>query len=210
MKRRNFMGYGAATALALGAIPAQADSHAQEAEAATDFPLADMVLGDPDAPVTIYEYSSFTCPHCKNFHIDVLPQLKADYIDTGKVKLIFREAYFDSYGLLAAMVARCGGEMRYFGIVDMIFLKQSEWAKGDGNEISANLRGIGKASGLSDAQLDACMTDEASAKVLFEQYQASMQEYDINATPTLVVNGVKQGNMPYPKLKKLIEEELAK
>ena len=83
--------------------------------------VPDFGIGEADAPVTIVEYASFTCPHCAHFHDDVFKKLKADYIDTGKVQFVYREVYFDRYGLWAAMMARCGGEMRYFGITDMLF-----------------------------------------------------------------------------------------
>ena len=102
-------------------LPAMAAS-AEDAPAATPADTAelpvipDMVLGNAEAKVTLVEYGSYTCPHCRDFHAEVFKKLKADYIDTGKVKFIFREVYFDRYGLWAAMMARCGGPTRYFGI----------------------------------------------------------------------------------------------
>ena len=83
--------------------------------------IQDMALGAEDAPVTIIEYASYTCPHCATFHAGPYKQLKADYIDTGKVRFIFREVYFDKYGLWASMIARCGGPEKFFGISDLIF-----------------------------------------------------------------------------------------
>ena len=101
-----------------------------QTETATVNPAAltikDFALGAEDAPVKMVEYASFTCPHCAAFHDTVFKPLKADYIDTGKVRFEFREVYFDRYGLWAAMVARCGGEMRYFGITDILFQTQQD------------------------------------------------------------------------------------
>ena len=98
-------------------------------------------IGEPEAKVKIFEYLSFTCPHCARFHADVYPLLKADYIDTGKVRLDYHEVYFDQLGLLGAMLARCGGELRYMGITDMLFDKQQEWAgAGDMNAAVEQLK----------------------------------------------------------------------
>jgi protein-disulfide isomerase len=117
-------------ALAAAATAAMTPALAQDASTATmtgEGP-GDFSLGSPDAPVKMVEYASYTCPHCADFHTNVFKNLKAEYIDTGKVHFTLREVYFDRYGLWAAMVARCGGEMRYFGIHDMLFDKQKEWA----------------------------------------------------------------------------------
>ena len=120
-------------ALAAAATAAMTPALAQETPPATTEAAAaagpgDFSLGSPDAPVKIVEYASFTCPHCAHFHETVFGQLKKDYIDTGKVQFSLREVYFDRYGLWAAPIARCGGEMKYFGIQDMLFAKQTEWA----------------------------------------------------------------------------------
>ena len=89
------------------------------AQAETDKPaVTEMILGDVNAPIEIIEYASMTCPHCANFHSDVYPQLKANYIETGKVKFVFREVYFDKYGMWASMIARCAGPDRFFGVID--------------------------------------------------------------------------------------------
>ena len=84
----------------------------------------EMVRGKKNAPVTIIEYASFTCPHCATFHRDIFPKLEKEYIQTGKVRFVYREVYFDAPGLWAALVARCGGEDRYFGIIKLLYEKQ--------------------------------------------------------------------------------------
>jgi protein-disulfide isomerase len=173
--------------------------------------VPDMVLGNADAPVTIVEYASFTCPHCANFHEAVFKSLKRDYIDTGKVRFVFREVFFDRYGLWAAMVARCGGETRYFGISSMLFEGQKEWAASDDpNAVVGNLRRIGKTAGMDDATLDACMQDGAMAQSLITTYETNAKADQVEGTPTLFVNGTKHGNMSYDELKSLIDAELAK
>lgn len=157
----------------------------------------DMPMGQADAPITVIEYSSFTCPHCQSFHLNVLPQIKTNYIDTGKVRFVFREAYFDRYGLWASLIARCGGPLRYHGIVNMVFEKQGDWVRGEPAEIEANLRKIGKLAGLSDTDLDACLTDAETADSLLAWYRGNVEAHTVEATPSFVINGAKYANMSY-------------
>ena len=168
--------------------------------------IQDMVLGDPNAPITMVEYASYTCPHCGSFHQNTYPQLKADYIDTGKVKFIFREVYFDRFGLWASMVARCGGQERFFGITDLMFKTQAAWTRaGDAPAIVEELRKIARLAGLTEGELDACMQDEAQAQALVAWFQANAERDDISATPSFVINGTKHSNMGYDDLKALLD-----
>ncbi len=171
--------------------------------------VPDMSLGDPDAPVEMIEYASLTCPHCANFHADVLPDLKADYIDTGAVHYIHREVYFDRYGLWAAMIARCGGEGRYFGMLDMIYEGQSDWAtRDDPAEAAEELRSIGRSAGISNDELEACLTDEAQAEAMIAAYEHYSGEHGIEATPTFIINGERYSNKPYSELAEVIDGKL--
>ena len=171
--------------------------------------ITDMTMGNPDAAVTLIEYASFTCPHCKRFHEDVMPRLKADYVDAGKVNFVYREVFFDRPGLWAAMVARCGGEMRYFAITDMIYAKQSEWLRaGSPAGIADGLRKIGLAAGIGQEELDACLSDGAMAQAMVANYEKNMAEYAISGTPSLVVNGKILGNMSYDRLQEEIDSRL--
>jgi protein-disulfide isomerase len=184
---------------------------AQETAPAATAEIKDFSLGSPDAPVKITEYASFTCSHCANFHDTVFKSLKADYIDTGKVEFTYREVYFDRYGLWAAMVARCGGDMRYFGISDILFETQSDWAGSqDPNVVVENLKKIGRTAGMDDATLDACMKDGAMAEALVARFETNMKADGVEGTPTLFINGVKHSNMGYDELKAIIDAELAK
>ena len=184
------------------------------AAAAQDAPaveVKDFTLGAADAKVKITEYASFTCPHCAHFHATNWAKLKAEYIDTGKVQFTYREVYFDRYGLWAAMIARCGGEMKYFGISDRLFEAQSEWAaSNDPKVVVENLKKIGRAAGLDDAQMDACMQDKATAEALVAMYQKNFEADGVEGTPTLFINGTKFGNLPWDELKAAIDAELAK
>ena len=106
-------------------------ANAQDAD--VDLSLApDMSLGNPDAPVTVIEYASYTCPPCASFHQGSFKQLKSDYIDTGRINFVYREVYFDKFGLWAGMLARCGGDTdRYFAITEVLYEKQREWTRAD-------------------------------------------------------------------------------
>jgi protein-disulfide isomerase len=188
--------------------PLIGSAEAQEADLDTST-IVEMVQGAEDAPVEIIEYASYTCPHCATFHQGAYKQLKKDFIDTGKVKFIYREVYFDRYGLWASMVARCGGPEKFFGITDLIFEGQSEWVKAGGPaEIVDELRKIGRLAGIDNDQLEACLQDGTRAQTLVAWYQENAERDGVQATPSFVVNGKKVDNQSYADFKKLIEDEL--
>lgn len=171
--------------------------------------IQDMVMGDADAPVTIVEYASYTCPHCARFHETVFKQLKSDYIDTGKVKFIYREVYFDRFGLWASMVARCGGEDKFFGISDLLYKGQSEWTRaGEPAAIVDALRKIGRLAGLDNDTLEACLQDGDKAQTLIAWWEANGSADGIDSTPSFVINGQKYSNMAYPDMKEIIDSAL--
>ena len=198
-------GSAPATDLPLGA------ANAQEAPEADTSSIVEMAIGPEDARVTLLEYASFTCPHCARFHADQFKQLKADYIDTGKIRFVYRDVYFDRFGLWASMVARCGGEQKFFGISNMIYQQQRDWigAGDDPVQIANNLRKIGKVAGLEEDRIEACLNDEAKAKALVAWFQENAEEHDISSTPSLVINGTTYTNMSYDELKGIIDENLA-
>lgn len=194
------------------AAEATAETGADATAAATE--IKDFSIGAADAKVVIVEYASFTCPHCANFHANVYGKLKSDYIDTGKVRFEYHEVYFDRYGLWAAMLARCGGEMKYFGLTDMIFEKQQEWAASDDPKVTVeNLMKLGRAAGMEDAAMDACLKDQATAEALVAHFEESLaRDYPDNSfkgTPSFIINGVQYGNMSYEDMKVILDAELA-
>jgi len=185
---------------ALAMMGATAAYSAMPAFAQSDDPvvLEEMSFGAEDAPITMVEYASFTCPHCKNFHSDVLPLITENYIDTGKVRLVYRGIYFDRLGLWADMLARCGGPDRYFGIASMIYDKQREWTAGDGAvAVVGNLYAIGRLAGLEQADMEACMQDNATAQAMVTSSTENAEADGINSTPTFVINGQTMSNMAY-------------
>ncbi len=198
----------AAVAQTEAAPDAAPDNAAETAPGAVT--VEDMALGPEDAKVTVIEYASFTCPHCAAFHADVYPQIKANYIDTGKIRFVHREVYFDRFGLWAAMVARCGGPDRYFGIADLIYESQRDWAGGsDPGTIANSLRTLGKTAGLTEEQLEACMSDGAQAEALVAAYQQNAERDAINSTPSFIIDGEKYSNMSYADFAAILDEKLA-
>jgi Protein-disulfide isomerase len=205
----NTLNGGAAPSLSQTLLPGAA--HAQTADESVDTSrVVDLVMGNPDAEVTIIEFASYTCPHCANFHSTVWPTLKSEYIDTGRVRFEYREVYFDAYGLWAALVARCGGEMRYFGISDMLYDEQNQWARGaDSNAVADNLRRIGRRAGMSDDALNQCLTDRDMATAMMQVYQEGMQEYSIQGTPSFVINGTTYSNMSMDEFRSILDPLLS-
>lgn len=185
-----------------------APTEAASADAATS-EVIEMSMGNPDAEVTVIEYASFTCPHCKNFHAGPLKTLKSEYIDSGKINFIYREIYFDRYGLWAGMLARCGGPARYFGLADLLYEQQSEWAKGEPAQVADNLRRLGKTAGLDEAQVEACLSDADKAQAMVARFEETSKADDINSTPSFVINGKKYSNMNYEDFSKILDTELA-
>lgn len=212
VSRRRLLGGGvlasaaAAYAFLPGTGPAQwlfAPASAQTADAAVE--IADMVLGAADAPIEVIEYSSFTCPHCAKFHKDVYPLLKANFIDTGKIRLVYREVFFDRPGLWAAMIARCGGPERFFGVTELIFKRQSEWARlEDAESMVDALLAIGRQAGLDEAAMQDCIRDEALARALYANFKEKTTYHDINSTPSFIINGKKMGNMRYREFERVL------
>ncbi len=194
---------------ALGMAEAQSSDAGEAAEADTSL-VTEMTLGDAEAPVTVIEYASFTCPHCKNFHQSAFQDLKKDYIDTGKVHFIYREVYFDRFGLWAGMVARCAGPEKYFGISDMIYAQQAEWTQGENpGAIADNLSKIGRTAGLSGEEIDACLRDEAKALAMIKVFEDTTEADGVNSTPTFVIDGEKFSNMSYADFKDILDAKLA-
>lgn len=190
-------------------LPGVSVAEAQSADGEIEL-APDMVLGNEDAPITVIEYASFTCPHCANFHDTVFKKLKQNYIDTGKIKFVHREVYFDQFGLWAGMIARCGGDARYFGLTDLIYSGQRDWI-GDGSPstIVANLKKLGRTAGMTDEQMDACLQDEGSAQSLVAAYRQNASADEITGTPTFIIDGEKYSNMNYDDFAAILDEKLA-
>ncbi|TVS03565.1 MAG: DsbA family protein [Rhodobacteraceae bacterium] len=169
----------------------------------------DFPLGNLDAPVTVIEYSSLTCPHCATFNQGVFRQIEDEFIDTGRILYIKREVYFDRPGLWASMVARCGGGERYHGMLDLIYQTQDHWAgTNDPAEIANRLRRLGRQAGMSDEQVNACLEDGEKALELTEFYQINAEADNIRSTPSFLINGTLYSNMSFADFSRILNEKL--
>jgi protein-disulfide isomerase len=146
----------------------------------------DHVLGDPKAPITLIEYASFTCPHCAYFHTQILPEIKKKWIDTGKVRLIYRDFPLDQVAAKAAQIAECAGNDRYFGVIDLIFRGQATWATA--SDPVAELAKPLRIAGLGESEIKACLANEAKANEVVADFRGG-EALGVNSTPSLFING---------------------
>ena len=170
----------------------------------------EMYKGVDSAPIVFVEYASLTCPACAAFHANVYPKLNKEYIETGKVKFIHREIYFDRAGLWAALTARCtNGVNRYFGMLDILYSEQAKWSRSESNdEIVDALLKISAKSGIEREKAISCLEDQEKALDLVNQYQIYVNEDAIESTPTFIISGKKYTNRSYEEIKEIIEKEL--
>src|SRR3546814_669352 len=170
-----------------GASGVGAGAPSANADAAPARPLPERAIGSADAPVTIIEYASMTCPHCRTFHVEVLPQLRADYIDAGKVRLVFRDFPLDRLALAASMVARCAPPEKSLDVTARLFETQPKWAAAE-DPIAVMSETVAP-FGLDAARVDGCIQDETVAQPIIEEAMHGQQTYEITSTPTFIVNG---------------------
>ena len=207
--RRQFLKTTALTTAALGlasAAPAWAQSVDVD-ELLKPGPLGDKILGDENAPVTIVEYASMTCGHCANFHKRTWPDLKKDYIETGKVRFIMREFPLDPVASAAFMLARCAPQEKYFDIVDIMFEEQRAWAFTDNPYQS--LLDFSKQIGFTQESFEECLTNQGLLDAVSAVRERGAEEFGVNSTPTFFINGEKHsGALSIEEMGKIIEEYL--
>lgn len=191
LSRRTALAIAAAGLTGLGAAKAKAR-----------WPAApgDMNLGDPNAPVRIVEYLSLTCSHCAHFHTEVFPALKAKYIDTGRVYFTARELLTAPAQVAAAgfLMARCNGGRRYFAVIDQVLRSQGRWR--EGTSIKPILLEIAQKNGLTEAQFEACLVDDAALTALEARVAYATETDKVTSTPAFFVNGVAMDNRQVPTL----------
>jgi len=216
--RREFCQSTAAVALAtavLGAVSlplfpghALADT-VPAAELMKPDALPDMVMGDDKAPVTVIEYASMTCPHCAHFQEVTFPELKKRYIDTGKVRYIFREFPLDSLAAAAFMLARCSStddKSKYFALVDTLFRQQRQWAV---EKPLPPLLAIAKQAGFTEKSFDDCLSNQKVLDGIESIRQRAVNQFKVESTPTFFINGTKfPGALSIEDLAKAIDPYL--
>lgn len=192
MNRRRAVFLGLSTALAglvtqAGSIRAEppADIAARLLRAAS--PLGDRSMGSASAPVVMIEYASATCPHCAEFHQALLPQIKTEYIETGKVRFIFREFPLDQLALGAFMLLRCLPEDKYFATLDLMFRQQRNWAQS--KNPADELFKITRMAGMDQSGFEACIKREDLGKSIVESSHSAAKDFGIRGTPAIFING---------------------
>ena len=187
------------------AAPATQQAAIPPAKAGPPLTADDRILGNPDAPITIVEFASLTCPHCADFDANTLPKLKADWIDTGKARLVFRDFPLDQAAVRAAMLARCAPPGQFYAFIDELFHTQTTWATG--GKVETALGKMAKLSGMSDDQFAACMKDDAGQKRVLDSRLEAEQKYNVGSTPTFFVNGVEiVGAQPYAEFQNVLNK----
>jgi protein-disulfide isomerase len=168
------------------AQPAAAGGEVSLADLNTPGPLGDQVMGDAKAPVTIIEYASMTCPHCAHFHETTYPELKKKYVDTGKVRFIFREFPLDPLAAAGSMLARCAGKDKYFPLIDALFSQQKDWVV---QKPLVPMFAIAKQAGFTQQTFDECLANQKMLEGIEESRTRASQKFGVNSTPTFFING---------------------
>jgi protein-disulfide isomerase len=172
--------------------------------------LPDMVMGDANAPVTIVEYASMTCPHCAHFQETTFPELKKRYIDTGKVRYIFREFPLDNLAAAAFMLARCAGELdssKYYARIDTLFAQQRTWAV---EKPIPPMMAIAKQAGFTEKSFDECLANQKLLNGIEDVRQRAIKDFQVESTPTFFVNGTRKvGALTIDEMAKVIDPMLA-
>ncbi len=166
-------------------------------------PLGEIELGDPNAPVTIVEYSSLTCGHCGAFHTKTLPLLKEKYVEKGLVRFKFRPFPFDSYATAGAMLAQCVAPKQRVAFLDILFQRQGQWLSSE--KPIENLQSLARQAGLSEGDFVVCLKDENILNGVREMQKAASDELGVRSTPTFFINGTMlEGNLPVEEFDALI------
>jgi protein-disulfide isomerase len=187
-----------------------ADAMAQGAsDVAKPVSLPDMALGPANATVTITEYASMTCPHCAAFNEAVFPKIKSEYIDSGKVRYVFREFPLDIKAAAGSMLARCIAKDdagKYFAVIDMLFRQQNDWV---GKNTTETLTRIGKQAGLSQQAVEDCLKDQALLDKIAADQKFASEVLKVNSTPTFFINGdMIKGDAKFEEFDKKIKSLL--
>ncbi|MEW7008879.1 DsbA family protein [Lentilitoribacter sp. EG35] len=183
------------------------DGDVDMAEVLKASPLKEMELGDANAPVTIVEYMSMTCPHCANFHARTFKEIEKKYIETGKVRFILREFPFDPRAAAAIMLARCAPEEQFFPMVDMFFQQQSSWSRAE--DARAELLKLTKLAGFTQETFNTCLTNQQLLDDVTEVRNRGANDYGIQSTPSFIVNGKRySGDMSVESMSALIDSFL--
>lgn len=191
-----------------GLAAAQEAAKPAAAPAVTGPQYKEFVIGDAKAPVTIIEYASLTCTHCQNFHMTAYPELKKNYVDTGKVRFVFRDFPLDGLSMAGAMLARCAPGDRGMKLIDLIFKNQNTWIRSE--KPFEPLKGYAQLAGMTTDEVDACLKNETMLKAVREVQNTATNLYKVQSTPTFFVDDEKvEGDRGYQYMADLIDKKIA-
>ena len=203
MKRRQIL-LGSLAVMALAVPLVGGFAGPAQAQSMEIFP-DDRIMGSADAPLTIIEYSSLTCPHCAALHKEALPRIEKTWIADGRARLIFRHYPLDGIALRAAAVADCFEGERFFAFINLLFKNQQRWARAT-DPVQA-LGQMARLAGLSQGQFDSCVGDAAEMDKILKRAQHGSKTFNVKSTPTLIVNGRKvEGARSFEELDKIFNK----
>ncbi len=206
MKRRMFL-IGAAATGAAGALAPSSFAQPTQDELLAPGALPEKVFGADDAPVTVIEYASLTCPHCRTFHVEIWPAFKEKYVDTGQVRFIMREFPLDPRSTAGFMLARCAGDDKWYGTIDLLYRTQDSWARASGG--STAMKAVMSMTGMEEASFEACLQNQE----LQEQVSAVVEAgraFGVDSTPTFFVNGeMHKGTLSLERFSEIVDPLIA-
>ena len=164
----------------------------------------EIFLGNNNAKIVVIEYASMTCIHCANFHKEVYPKIKENYIDTNKIKFIYRDFPLDKQALFGSVLAKCAPKEKYFDFVKLILSTQKKWITNDDTFID-KLKNIGKLAGLTESKINNCFKDEQIVDNIINIRTFAERKYNISSTPSFIINNKKYSAMSYENFEKIIE-----
>ena len=167
----------------------------------------EFILGKVNAPITMVEYASLTCPHCAEFHTLTLPLIKKEFIETGKVRLIYRDFPLDQVALTGSMIAHCAGKDRYFAFIQTMFAQQKQWSN-DPQPIKA-LAQIARLGGMTKDKFEKCIKDKNVADAILQKRLDGDKQYKINSVPTILINGKRySGGLTIEEFRSIVKRTL--
>jgi len=170
----------------------------------------DFVIGDPEAPITIIEYASMSCSHCASFHLETLPDLKKEFIDTGKVRFVFRDFPYNYPALLGSMVMRCIPQEVRYDYMNALYTLQKQWVLSENAKTTEELYKIMQSGGMTKEDFDICLNDSTMENNIIQGIINAQKEFDVKSTPSFLVNGnLVSGNKSIKEFRQIIDKILS-
>ena len=180
------------------------------AESVLDITEEDFIIGDENAPITIIEYASLSCSHCADFHINTLPELMREFVDTGKAKIVFRDFPLNYPALLGSMVLRCVPEDIRYQYSNALYKLQSKWAVRENAKTTQELYKIMQSGGMTKEEFNQCIKNVDLENEILQGVISAQREFDIKSTPSFIINGILlEGNKPIKDFRQIINKILS-